>query len=104
MFRSVQNGAIGDGGEVIKRNSLMAGRRARQALTSTFAQPGFLGIGNLSRMRFPLIMSLCLLASAARGFGAQAAPIVQQQDAPNVGNILDRMKAHDKWQERYLVE
>src|SRR5258705_4450601 len=55
-------------------------------------------------MLVPLILSLCLLAFATRGSGEQAAPIVQQQDSPSVDEVLGRMKAHDEWQERYLLE
>jgi hypothetical protein len=55
-------------------------------------------------MLIPLILSLCLLAFATRSSGEQAAPIVQQQDSPGVNEVLDRMKAHDEWQERYLLE
>jgi hypothetical protein len=30
--------------------------------------------------------------------------MVQQENAPSVDEILDRMKAHDEWQGRYLIE
>jgi hypothetical protein len=51
-----------------------------------------------------LIFGFCLFTSATRGFGEQSAPMVQQEDAPSVDGILDRMKAHDEWQQRYLIE
>jgi len=53
---------------------------------------------------FALICGLCLFPSATRGFGEQSAPMVQQEDAPSVDGILNRMKAHDEWQQRYLIE
>ena len=31
-------------------------------------------------------------------------PLVQQENAPNVDEILVRMKAHDEWQGQYLIE
>jgi outer membrane lipoprotein-sorting protein len=51
-----------------------------------------------------LILLFCLITSATYGFGEQAAPMVQQENAPNVDEILERMKAHDEWQQRYLIE
>ena len=30
--------------------------------------------------------------------------MIQQENAPGVDEILDRMKAHDEWQRRYLIE
>src|SRR6266496_2004118 len=45
-----------------------------------------------------LTLGFCLLASVKYGFGEQSAR------APNIDEILDRMKAHDEWQRRYLVE
>jgi hypothetical protein len=30
--------------------------------------------------------------------------MVQQESAPNVDEILDRMKAHDEWQRQYLIQ
>ena len=38
------------------------------------------------------------------GFGWQSVPTVQQEDVPSVEEILNLMKAHEEWQQRYLVE
>jgi hypothetical protein len=51
-----------------------------------------------------LIFGFFLLTSATRGFGEQSVPIVQPEDAPSMDEILTRMKAHDEWQRRYLIE
>jgi hypothetical protein len=51
-----------------------------------------------------LALGFCLLTSATGGFAEQSAPAVQQEDVPSVGDILNRMKAHDEWQQRYLIE
>src|SRR5438093_12863786 len=51
-----------------------------------------------------LIFGLCVFTFEIRGFGGQSVPMVQQEDAPSVDEILDRMKAHDEWQRRYLIE
>ena len=48
-------------------------------------------------MRTQLLLVFCLFASATYGFA-------EQQNAPAVDEILDRMKAHDEWQQRYLIE
>jgi len=42
-----------------------------------------------------LILGFCLFTSM---------PVVQQETAPTVDEILDRMKAHDEWQRLYLIE
>jgi hypothetical protein len=51
-----------------------------------------------------LTLGFCLFASVTCGFGQQSVLIVEQENAPSVDEILDRMKAHDEWQERYLIE
>ena len=51
-----------------------------------------------------LIFGFCLFTFATHGFGGQSVPMVQQENAPRVDEILDRMKAHDEWQDRYLIE
>src|SRR3972149_170379 len=45
-----------------------------------------------------------LFTSTASSFGEQSVPMVQQEDAPSVDEILNRMKAHDEWQRLYLIE
>jgi hypothetical protein len=50
-----------------------------------------------------LILGFCLFTSAY-GFVVQSVPMVEQENAPNVDEILNRMKAHDEWQRRYLIE
>ena len=50
-----------------------------------------------------LILVFCLFTSAY-GFVEQSVRMVEQENAPNVDEILDRMKAHDEWQRRYLIE
>jgi len=42
-----------------------------------------------------LVLGFCLLTSV---------PAVQLDDVPSVGEILNRMKVHDEWQRRYLIE
>ena len=51
-----------------------------------------------------LIFVFCLFTSATYGFVKHSVPVVEQENAPNVDEILDRMKAHDEWQRRYLIE
>jgi hypothetical protein len=51
-----------------------------------------------------LIFGFCLFASGARVVGEQPVGSVQQEGAPSVSEILDRMKAHDEWQRLYLTE
>ena len=51
-----------------------------------------------------LILGFCLFTSATYGFGKQSVPMAQQENAPNVDEILDRVKVHDEWQEQYLIE
>jgi len=51
-----------------------------------------------------LILGFCLFTSATYCFGEQSIPVAKQEDAPKVAEILDRMKTHDEWQRRYLVE
>ena len=46
-------------------------------------------------------MSLCLLALAGM---VHSAPVVQKEAVPSVDEILVRMKYHDEWQQRYLLE
>jgi hypothetical protein len=53
---------------------------------------------------FGLILGFCLFTSATYGFGEQSVPMVQQEDAPSLDEILDRMKAHGEWQRQYLIE
>ena len=48
-----------------------------------------------------MILSALILGFA---FGWQSVPIVQQEDVPSVEEILNRMKAHEEWQQRYLIE
>ena len=55
-------------------------------------------------LTFGLIFGFCLLTSATYGFLEQSVPMVQQENAPSVDEILDRLKAHDDWQGRYLIE
>jgi len=49
-------------------------------------------------LTFGLIFGFCLLTSATYGFLEQSIPMVQQENAPSVDEILDRLKAHDDWQ------
>ena len=51
-----------------------------------------------------LIFGFFLFTSTASSFGEQSVPMVQQEDAPSVDEILNRMKAHDEWQRLYLIE
>src|SRR4030095_3589549 len=51
-----------------------------------------------------LIFGVCLFTFATYGFGEQSVPLGQQENAPNVHEILLRMKAHDEWQGQYLIE
>ena len=53
---------------------------------------------------FTLILSLCLLTTTTLGFQEQSVPAVQHENAPSVDQILDHIKVHDEWQERYLIE
>src|SRR5207249_11180318 len=55
-------------------------------------------------LTFGFIFGFCLLTSATYGFLEQSVPMVQQENAPSVDEILDRLKAHDDWQRRYLIE
>jgi hypothetical protein len=50
-----------------------------------------------------LIVGLCLFTAATYG-GQQSVPMAQQENDPNIDEILDRMTAHDEWQQQYLVE
>jgi hypothetical protein len=50
------------------------------------------------------IVGFCMFTSATRVLGEQFTPLIQQENAPSVKEILDRMKAHDEWQGRYLIE
>jgi hypothetical protein len=51
-----------------------------------------------------LILGFCLFATATYGLKEQSVALVQEDNAPNVDEILARMKAHDEWQGRYLIE
>lgn len=51
-----------------------------------------------------LIFGFGLFTFATCGFGEQFVSLGQQENAPNVDEILVRMKAHDEWQGQYLVE
>src|SRR5207249_11223855 len=51
-----------------------------------------------------LILGFYLLMLVAGAAQEPSVPVVQQEDAPNMDEILDRMKDYDEWQERYLVE
>jgi hypothetical protein len=53
---------------------------------------------------FTLIGGLCLVTTTTLGFQEQSAPAVQHESTPSVDLILDHMKVHDEWQERYLIE
>ena len=53
---------------------------------------------------FGLIFGFGLFTLATYGFGEQSVPLGQQQNAPSVHEILVRMKAHDEWQDQYLIE
>jgi hypothetical protein len=53
---------------------------------------------------FALILSLWPFTTTTLGFQEQPVPAVQHENAPSVDQILDRMKVHDEWQERYLLE
>jgi len=53
---------------------------------------------------FTLILGLSLLTTTTLGFQEQSVPAVQPENPPSVDQILDRMKIHDEWQERYLIE
>jgi len=66
------------------------------------SQPFDKGTGML--LLFTLILSLCLLTTTTLGFQEQSVPAVQHENAPSVDQILDHIKVHDEWQERYLIE
>ena len=51
-----------------------------------------------------LIVGFWLFTSATYGLGVQSVPMVEQETAPDVDEILNRMKTHDEWQRRYLIE
>ena len=53
---------------------------------------------------FTLILGLCLLTTTTLGFQEQSVPAVQPENPPSVDQILDRMKIHNEWQGRYLIE
>jgi len=53
---------------------------------------------------FTSILSLCLFTTTTLGFQNQSVLAVQDENAPSVDQILDRLKVHDEWQERYLIE
>src|SRR5438128_3650660 len=53
---------------------------------------------------FTSILSLCLFTTTTLGFQNQSVPAVQDENAPSVDQILDRLKVHDEWQERYPIE
>ena len=60
--------------------------------------------GNGMLLLLTLILSLCLLTTTTLGVQEQSVPAVQHENPPSVDQILDRMKVHDEWQERYLIE
>ena len=51
-----------------------------------------------------LILGFYLLMLVAGASQEPSVPVVQQEDVPNMDEILNRMKDYDEWQERYLVE
>ena len=51
-----------------------------------------------------LILGFYLLMLVAAAAQEPSVPVVQQEDVPNMDEILNRMKDYDEWQERYLVE
>ena len=51
-----------------------------------------------------LILGFYLLMLVAGAAQEPSVPVVQQEDVPNMDEILNRMKDYDEWQERYLVE
>ena len=53
---------------------------------------------------FTLILSLCPFMTTTLGFQEQSVPAVQPENPPSVDQILDRMKIHNEWQGRYLIE
>ena len=53
---------------------------------------------------FTLILGLSLLTTTTLGFQEQSVPAVQPENPPSVDQILDRMKIHNEWQGRYLIE
>src|SRR5438034_8246945 len=53
---------------------------------------------------FTLILGLCLLTTTTLGFQEQSVPAVQPENPPSVDQILDRIKIHDEWEERYRIE
>jgi len=60
--------------------------------------------GNGMLLLFTSILNLCLFTTTTLGFQNQSVPAVQDENAPSVDQILDRLKVHDEWQERYLIE
>ena len=51
-----------------------------------------------------LILGFYLVMLVAGAAQEPSVPVVQQEDVPNMDEILNRMKDYDEWQERYLVE
>src|SRR5436190_17944422 len=51
-----------------------------------------------------LILGFYLLMLVAGASQEPSVPVVQQEEVPNMDEILNRMKDYDEWQERYLVE
>ena len=51
-----------------------------------------------------LIVGFYLFASPIHGFGERPAPLVSQDNGPNLYEILVRMKAHEEWRGLYLIE
>jgi len=66
------------------------------------SQPFDKGTGML--LLFTLILSLCPFMTTTLGFQEQSVPAVQPENPPSVDQILDRMKIHNEWQGRYLIE
>ena len=53
---------------------------------------------------FTLILGLSLRTTTTLGFQEQSVLAVQPENPPSVDQILDRMKIHNEWQGRYLIE
>ena len=51
-----------------------------------------------------LILGFYLLMLVAGASQEPSVPVVQQEDVPNMDEILNRMMDYDEWQERYLVD
>src|SRR5207247_3081852 len=49
-------------------------------------------------------ISCCQITSTTLRLQNQTVPAIQYENASSVDQILDRLKVHDEWQERYLIE